>query len=186
MLTIGAERLSFEVCSWCPDNETDKSQIMNSMRLRGALNAVYVFNGTCWGISLKSAFLTLLFSVYANTHVSDKMFIPGRHRDLSFSWREDPHQMDGSRGHRLQEVHHSQRRVELWNSHVGGGFLWGAALLGHEQPGRESLLFVLVVPVCYSVLTPFAFRTGPFYLSQQVQKGEQSKLIIINHKLAQS
>lgn len=63
--------------------------------------------------------------------------------------------MDGTGGHRLQEVHHSQRRVELRNSHVGGGFLWGEALLGHEQPGRESIPFLPVVPVCYSVLTAF-------------------------------
>lgn len=66
------------------------------------------------------------------------MFILGGDWDLSFSWREDPHQVDGSRGHCLQEVHHSQRCVELWNSHVGGGFVRRTALLGHEQPGRES------------------------------------------------
>lgn len=47
--------------------------------------------------------------------------------------------MDSSRGHCLQEVHHSQRRVELWYRHVGGSFVWGETLLGHEQPGCESV-----------------------------------------------
>ena len=62
----------------------------------------------------------------------------GGYWDVSLPWREDPHQVDGSRGHILQEVHHGERCVELWCRHVGGGFIWREALLGHEQPGCES------------------------------------------------
>lgn len=65
----------------------------------------------------------------------------GGHWDLSFPWREDPHQMDGPRGHSLQEVHHRQWCVELRYRHVGGGFIRREALLGHEQPGCESFLY---------------------------------------------
>ncbi len=52
--------------------------------------------------------------------------------------REDPHQMDGARGHSLQEVHLSQWRVELRYRHVGGDFIRREALLGDVQPGCES------------------------------------------------
>lgn len=84
--------------------------------------------------------------------------------------------MDGSRGHRVQEVHHSQRRVELWNSHVGGGFLWGTALLGHEQPGRESFPFVLVLPVSYShFFTPLTFVQDRFISLNKGEKESKAK-----------
>lgn len=63
----------------------------------------------------------------------------GEHWNVSVSWGEDPHPVDGPRGHRLQEVHHGQRRVELRYRHVGGGLIWRETLLGHEQPGCESI-----------------------------------------------
>lgn len=47
--------------------------------------------------------------------------------------REDPHSLDGSRGDRLQEVHLSQRCVELWYCHVGSDVVRRATVLGHEQ-----------------------------------------------------
>lgn len=47
--------------------------------------------------------------------------------------RKDPHSLDGSWGHRLQEVHLSQRRVELRHCHVGSDVVRRAAVLGHEQ-----------------------------------------------------
>lgn len=67
--------------------------------------------------------------------------VAGGHWDLPFPWREDPHQMDGPRGDSLQEVHHGQWRVELRYRHVGGGFVRRETLLGHEQPGCESLAY---------------------------------------------
>lgn len=67
-----------------------------------------------------------------------KMTVLGGYWDLSFPWREDPHQVDGSGGHSLQEVHHGQRCVELRYRHVGGHFIWRATLLGDVQPGCES------------------------------------------------
>lgn len=53
------------------------------------------------------------------------------------SGREDPHPLDGSRGHCLQEVHLRQRRVELWRGHVGSDVLRREAVLGHVQSGRK-------------------------------------------------
>lgn len=50
---------------------------------------------------------------------------------------EDSHSLDGSRGHRIQEVHISQRRVELRGRHVGSDVVWREAVLGHVQPGRR-------------------------------------------------
>lgn len=54
--------------------------------------------------------------------------------------REDPHSLDGSRGDCLQEVHLSQRCVELRHCHVGGDVVRRAAVLGHEQ-SRCKLFF---------------------------------------------
>lgn len=51
--------------------------------------------------------------------------------------REDPDPLDGSGGNRLQEVHVGLGRVELRHRDVGGDVVWRAAILGHEQPGRE-------------------------------------------------
>lgn len=56
---------------------------------------------------------------------------------FTFPGGEDPHPLDGSRGHRVPQVLLGQRCVELWNSHVGGAGLRRAALLEHDQPGRE-------------------------------------------------
>ena len=63
--------------------------------------------------------------------------VVGGHWDLPFPWREDPHQVDAPRGYSIQEVHHSQRCVELRYRHVGGGLVRRETLLGHEQPGCE-------------------------------------------------
>lgn len=71
------------------------------------------------------------------------MTVLGAHWDLSFPRRENPHQVDGPGGHLLQEVHHSQRCVELRCRHVGGGFVRRETLLGHEQPGRESFFYYI-------------------------------------------
>lgn len=38
----------------------------------------------------------------------------------------------------LQEVHISERHMELWHRHVGGDVIRGAAILGHEQPRRKN------------------------------------------------
>lgn len=81
-----------------------------------------------------------LFFVHASLTF---LTVLGGHWDLSFPWREDPHQMDGSRGYSLQEVHHGQRCVELRYRYVGGGFIRRKTLLGHEQPGRESFIYRL-------------------------------------------
>lgn len=50
------------------------------------------------------------------------------------SGRKNPHPLDCARGHRVQEVHVSQRRLELWHCNVGSHGIWREALLGHEQP----------------------------------------------------
>lgn len=49
--------------------------------------------------------------------------------------REDPDPLDGSGGHRVQEVHVGQRRVELRDRHVGGDVVRREALLGDVQSG---------------------------------------------------
>ena len=51
---------------------------------------------------------------------------------FSITGREDPHPLDGPGGHRLQEVHLGQRRVELRHCDVGGDVIWRATILGHE------------------------------------------------------
>ena len=51
---------------------------------------------------------------------------------------EDPDPMDGPGGDPVPEVHVVQRRVELRHRHVGGDVVRREAILGHEQPGRES------------------------------------------------
>ena len=51
---------------------------------------------------------------------------------------EDPDPVDGPGGDPIPEVHVIQRRMELWHCHVGGDVVRREALLGHEQPGRES------------------------------------------------
>lgn len=67
--------------------------------------------------------------------------------------REDPHQVDRSGGHRIQEVYLSQRRVELRHRHVGGDIIRRATLLGDVQSGCESShtkteeLLVAVLPI---------------------------------------
>lgn len=54
--------------------------------------------------------------------------------------RQNPHPLDGSRGHFLPQVHVRQRRVELWHRHVGSDDVWRAALLGALEPrGRSPL-----------------------------------------------
>lgn len=167
-----------------------RAQSWTVMRLRGTLDAGLYFLSSKVGTKHQledsfeaahvfekcTAYIAVL--IYMQTPIfPTNVFILGRYRDLSFPRREDPHQMDGSRGHRLQEVHHGQRRVELWNSHVGGGFVRGAALLGHEQPGRESFLFVLVLPVCHSVFTPFTIVLDCFIFPHKGKTEEQSKII---------
>lgn len=47
--------------------------------------------------------------------------------------RENPHSLDGSGGHRLQEVHLGQRCVELRDCHVGGDVIRREAILGDVQ-----------------------------------------------------
>lgn len=54
--------------------------------------------------------------------------------------REDSHPLDRSRGDRVPKIHLSQRRVELWDSHVGGDVVRRAPLLGDVQPGRKCRL----------------------------------------------
>lgn len=51
--------------------------------------------------------------------------------------REDPREMDGSRGHRLPQVHICQRCLELWDCHVGSHVIWRETLLGYVQPRCE-------------------------------------------------
>ena len=41
-------------------------------------------------------------------------------------------------GPELWEVHIGQRRMELWNSTVGGDFVWLGTLPWHEQPGGSQ------------------------------------------------
>lgn len=53
--------------------------------------------------------------------------------------RQDPHPMDGPRGHFLPQVHLGQRRVELRHRHVGGDDVRRAALLGAVEPRGEPL-----------------------------------------------
>lgn len=53
---------------------------------------------------------------------------------------EDPGEVDGTRGHCLQEVHLGERRVELRHRHVGGDVIWREALLGHVQSGCKLFL----------------------------------------------
>lgn len=60
--------------------------------------------------------------------------------------RQDPNQMDSSRGHCLQEVHLSQRCVELWYCHVGSDLIRRATLLGDVQPGCESHTTNVFIP----------------------------------------
>lgn len=55
---------------------------------------------------------------------------------------EDPGEVDGTRGHRVQEVHLGERRVELRHRHVGGDVIWREALLGHVQPGCKFFLCI--------------------------------------------
>lgn len=58
----------------------------------------------------------------------------------SLTGRKNPHPLDRPWGHCIQEVHVSQRRVELRHCDVGGHGVWRAALLGHEQPrGTDQL-----------------------------------------------
>lgn len=54
--------------------------------------------------------------------------------------REDSHPLDRSRGDRVPKIHLSQRRVELWDSDVGGDVVRRAPLLGDVQPGRKCRL----------------------------------------------
>lgn len=56
---------------------------------------------------------------------------------VSITGRQDPHSLDSPRGHRLPDLLLGQRRVEFRGGHVGGAGLRGAALLEHDQPGRE-------------------------------------------------
>lgn len=56
---------------------------------------------------------------------------------VSVTGRQDPHSLDGPRGHRLPDLLLGQRRVEFRGGHVGGAGLRGAALLEHDEPGRE-------------------------------------------------
>ena len=51
--------------------------------------------------------------------------------------RQDPREMDGSRGHRLSQVHVCQRRLELRDCHVGSHVVWRETLLGYVQPRCE-------------------------------------------------
>lgn len=46
--------------------------------------------------------------------------VSDEHCSVCHSGREDSHQMDSTGGYFLQEVHFSQRRLELRNCHVGG------------------------------------------------------------------
>ena len=52
--------------------------------------------------------------------------------------RQDPGAMDGSRGHRLPQVHVCVRLLELWHRHVGGDVVRGATLLELVQPRRHQ------------------------------------------------
>lgn len=51
--------------------------------------------------------------------------------------RKDPREVDGSRGHRLPQVHICQRRLELRDCHVGSHVIWRETLLGYVQPRCE-------------------------------------------------
>lgn len=57
---------------------------------------------------------------------------------LPSGW-EDPSEVDSTRGHRIQEVHLGQWRVELWHRHVGSDVIWREALLGYVQPGCKFI-----------------------------------------------
>ena len=63
--------------------------------------------------------------------------------------REDSYPLDGSRGDRIQEVHLSQRRVELRDCHVGSDVIRREAILGDVQSRREfDVMIVCVHAVC--------------------------------------
>ena len=67
-------------------------------------------------------------------------------RFSSLTGRKNPHPLDRTGGHRIQEVHIRQRRVELRHCDVGSDGLWRTALLGHEQPrGARQLTGSLFV-----------------------------------------
>lgn len=66
--------------------------------------------------------------------------------------RKNPHPLDCARGHRIQEVHLGQRRVELWYCYVGSHGIWRTALLGHEQPrGMFHLSLFVEMRDCFGL-----------------------------------
>lgn len=56
---------------------------------------------------------------------------------LCCTGRQDSHSLDSSGGNRIQEIHLSQRRVELRDRRVGGDVIRREAVLGDVQPRRE-------------------------------------------------
>ena len=84
--------------------------------------------------------------------------------------RQDPCEMDGSRGHRLPQVHVCQRRLELWDCHVGSHVIWRETLLGHVQPRCKCQLLPAATTLTPGVpglwhARPTWFLTGPWVLN---------------------
>lgn len=81
--------------------------------------------------------------------------------------REDPREMDGSRGHCLPQVHFCQRRLELWDCHVGSHVIWRETLLGYVQPRCECQQHLVATNLHARDLIGSGMPTPPIVFSSE-------------------
>lgn len=78
--------------------------------------------------------------------------------------REDSYSLDGSGGDRIQEVHLSQRRVELRDRHVGGDVIRRETVLGDVQSRCKFDVMSLWKPFVCLLCVFFSLNLSNFEL----------------------